>query len=219
MARYLEDPSNGDLVLEQLKEWLSDSAASGNRTLQTTAASLYILTDNSTEAFRVLGDGRGVEQCAMLVQLYLKIHRQDLAANTIKVMKAADEEGALTMLATAWTNIATGPSKAQDAVYIYEELIDKYGGTCLLLNGLAVAKMHMGLYDEAEVALKEAITKAPADPDALANLIAVAYHLQRAPEVINRYVSQLRAKAPHHDLISSLGGFERAFDRAANTIA
>jgi Flp pilus assembly protein TadD len=48
---------------------------------------------------------------------------------------------------------------AQDAAYIYEELIDKHGGSPLLLNGLAVAKMHQGQYTEAETALQQALTK------------------------------------------------------------
>jgi hypothetical protein len=78
--------------------------------------------------------------------------------------------------------------------------------------------MHLGLYDEAEVALKEAITKAPSDADSLANLVSVASHLQRPQEVINRYLNQLRAKAPRHDIITSLDAFQKAFDRAAATI-
>jgi hypothetical protein len=38
-------------------------------------------------------------------------------------------------------------------------LIDKFGGSALLLNGLAVAKMHQGLFEEAEVVLLEALNK------------------------------------------------------------
>lgn len=159
MAQYLDDPSIGEIIVEQLNEWLSDSSASSNRTLQTIAASLYILNDNINEAFRILGNGSNLEQLAILVQQYLRINRSDLAATTLKTMKGLDEEGALTMLCTAWVNIASSPSKAQEAVYIFEELIDKYGGSVTLLNGLAVAKMHLALFEEAEVALKEAITK------------------------------------------------------------
>ena len=153
---------------------------------------------------------------------------------------------------------------AQDAAYVYEELIDKFGGSPLLLNGLAIAKMHQGQYAEAETSLQQALTKvtytlvqtllftrfvflshfhasiiffflflflflflslspfipplsfsllsshyislmlillfilsilfscqhsqAPSDPDSLANLIVVSQHLQRAPEIVNRYI-------------------------------
>jgi len=118
----------------------------------------------------------------------------------------------------------------QDAAYVYDELVDKYGGSALLLNGLAVAKvpilpiphriaphrttphrtaphlrvhcslrhpcpsialcgcvqMHQQQYEEAESYLQEALTKAPSDPDSLANLIVASQHLQRAPEVVAR---------------------------------
>ena len=52
-----------------------------------------------------------------------------------------------------------GAAKAQEAAYMYDELIDKYGSFPPLLNGLAVAKMHQGQWDEAEAQLKEAIAK------------------------------------------------------------
>ena len=42
---------------------------------------------------------------------------------------------------------------------MYEELIDKYGSSPMLLNGLAVSKMHQGLFEEAETHLQEALTK------------------------------------------------------------
>jgi coatomer protein complex subunit epsilon len=107
----------------------------------------------------------------------------------------------------------------QEAAYIYDELIDKYGSSPMLLNGLAVSKMHQTQWDEAESALKEAITKSPSDPDTLANIITVSLHLQRSPDVINRYLSQLKAKAPTHALVTSLSMFEGAFDRVAATLA
>ena len=52
-----------------------------------------------------------------------------------------------------------GGTKAQEAAYIYEELIDKYGSSATLLNGLAVSKMQQGLHEEAETHLHEALTK------------------------------------------------------------
>ncbi len=52
-----------------------------------------------------------------------------------------------------------GGGKAQEAAYIYDELIEKYGASPVLLNGLAVSKMHLSQWEEAETSLKEAITK------------------------------------------------------------
>lgn len=149
----------------------------------------------------------------MLVELYLKMFRADLAEKQLKVMKGIDEDAVLTMLATAQVNLAPVSSrsechacssdvvtlfcvlgcvqnstKIQDAIYIYEELIDKYGGTLFLLNGIAVAKMQMGLFEEAETALQDSLTKNTSDADTLANLIVVSQHLDRPQEVINRYL-------------------------------
>lgn len=126
---------------------------------------------------------------AMLVQLYLKMFRTDLAEKELKTMKSQDEDSVLTMLASAWINLSPGSTKVQDAVYVYEELIDKYGSSVMLLNGVAVGKMQLGLFEEAETALQEALTKASNDPDSLANIIVVANHLGRPQEVINRYIA------------------------------
>jgi hypothetical protein len=42
----------------------------------------------------------------MLVELYLKMFRADLAEKQLKVMKGIDEDAVLTMLATAQVNLA-----------------------------------------------------------------------------------------------------------------
>lgn len=44
-------------------------------------------------------------RCALLVQLYLKIDRVDLAQKLVKSMKAVDEDSVLTMLSNAWTTL------------------------------------------------------------------------------------------------------------------
>lgn len=52
-----------------------------------------------------------------------------------------------------------GGPKDQEASYIYEELIDKHGGSAMLLCGLAVARMHMGQFEDAEARLQDALIK------------------------------------------------------------
>lgn len=115
----------------------------------------------------------------MLVQLYLKMFRLDLAQKQLKTMKAIDEDSVLTMLASAWVNMHTD-GKYQDAVYVYEELIDKYSGSTTLLTGLAVCKMHLGLFDEAEAALMEGLSK----------VSSIAFHSFSWPFLTQSIVSQ-----------------------------
>lgn len=145
--------------------------------------------------------------------------RLDLALKELKVLKGKDEDCPLASLATAWTNLYAGGAKIQEAAYIYDELVDKFGGSSLLLNGLAVAKLHQGQYDEAESLLQEALTKSPSDPDTLANLICVCQHLGRETSIVSRYMSQLKSKAPDHALVTSVNTFTGAFDRVSAGLA
>jgi coatomer protein complex subunit epsilon len=159
LATYMREPSSRDTAKFQMEEWLGDSTVSNNTSLRMIAAMMYMHDDNWKEAMKHVCTEKTFEHCALMVQLYLRIDRLDLAQKMVKSMKAKDEDNTLTMLANAWTLLSQGAAKAQEATYIYEELMDKYGSSALLLNGLAVSKMHEGLYQEAEAHLLESLTK------------------------------------------------------------
>lgn len=66
---------------------------------------------------------------ALSVQIFLKMDRPDLASKTVRQMQAADEDNTLTQLALAWTHLAAGGAKLQEAQYLYDELADKFEAT------------------------------------------------------------------------------------------
>ena len=73
---------------------------------------------------------------ALTIQILLRMNRIDLATNKLKEMKTTSEEHGLTRLAATWIAYAYGDkTKLQNAVYTYEELIDKY---CKLFDGMSV---------------------------------------------------------------------------------
>lgn len=103
LATFLKDPSTKETALLQISEWLSDANAANSTTLQLVAATMYVHDDNVKDAIKILRHGLNMEQQAMLVQLFLRIDRLDLAQKQVKAMKAVDEDGILGNLATAWT--------------------------------------------------------------------------------------------------------------------
>ena len=132
--------------------------------------------------------------------------------------------------------MALGGDKIQEAYYIYQEMIDKLGSTALLLNGQAVTFLAQGKYSEAEAALAEAIEKDPNNPETLVNMIVLAQHQGKQPEVgvgertkqnynqncyqvSNRYLSQLKDMDPHHSFVVKLGQKEADFDRMVKQYA
>lgn len=96
---------------------------------------------------------------------------------------------------------------------MYEELAQAPGSsTARTLIGQAVAELHLGRVEEAEVALQQALQKAPADPDALANMLVLETIVGREDA---GGLAALRNADPDHPLLVDLDEKSSLFDKAA----
>lgn len=215
LSKYLQGKDS--TVLSQLNAW--EAQGQMHPLVQIVTSIVHSHEGNVKDAIKAIYTGANMEQKAMLVTLYLRMDRVDLAQREAQSMKETDEESALSMLAQAWVNLCVGGTKISEAANTYDDLVDKFGGSPLLLNGLAAAKMHQGAFEEAETLLLEALTKISSDADSLANLVVVSQQLRRPEEVVQRYVSQLKIANKDHPLLQSLANFESAFDRITPTLA
>ncbi|KAI5066389.1 hypothetical protein GOP47_0019013 [Adiantum capillus-veneris] len=216
LAKYLGEKERREETLSHLKEWLADPALASNPILQLVGGTVYVHEQDYNEALKYTHGGQTLELCALNVQIYLKMFRNDHAEKQLKSMQHIDEDHTLTQLANAWLNLALGGAKVQEAYYIFQDFCDKYVQTPLLLNGKAVACMQMGRFDEAEQALLEALNKDAKDSDTLANLVVCNLHLSKPT---SRYLSQLKMSFPDHSLVKRASYAEAAFDRALQAIA
>jgi len=213
LAQYLSNPSKRDSILTDLDSQMAGNVDVTNHVLLLVAATIYLHSDQPESALRVLHPSDHLECLALRLQALLSINRPDLARKELKVMQEKDEDATVTQLAQAWTNLSSGGEKIQDAYYIYQEMIDKLGATALLLNGQAATFLAQGKYAEAETALGEAIEKDPNNPDTLVNMIVLAQHQGKQPEVSNRYLSQLKDLDPTNSFVVKLGLKEADLDR------
>ena len=56
----------------------------------------------------------------MTLQIYLSMHRVDLAEKQLKVLQQVDDDSTLTQLCAAWVYMAKGGAKYQEAAYIFQ---------------------------------------------------------------------------------------------------
>ncbi|KAG8458946.1 hypothetical protein KFE25_004280 [Diacronema lutheri] len=219
-VRLLAMHKNADVAGKQaavagLHELLAEPGAASNAPLCVVAACVFCAEKDYKEALKVNQQAQTLEQHAMVTHVYVCMNRIDLAEKQVALMQRVDDDATLTQLAAAEVMLGKGSAKAQDALYIYQDLSEKYGPSTLLLNNLAACNMLLGKFDDAEHNLGEALSKSATDPTTLANALVCMQHLKKAPEVIARNVTQLRTSAPTHPWVEAYESHDRSFDRFA----
>jgi len=199
---------------------LSLSPGLGDTTWRITCAQLYSHLGEYDKALLYVHDLSSLEGHALCVQLYLGMHRPDHAAKELKKLQEKDDMSTLTQLAHVWINLAGNEEeKMEEALVIYTELIQKWGATPLLLNGLAVCHLKK-LYSKNETKLSEkelllALEKDSNDANTLANLIVTQLLLGKDFDQVQRVINKLKTVTKTHPLISNLETAESNFDTFA----
>ncbi|VDD93669.1 unnamed protein product [Enterobius vermicularis] len=239
-AQYMANPAERSGIVAEIENELNEDFPADD-VYCLMAAFIYMHEDNFDSALRILHQGDSLECKAAYIQCLLKIDRVDLALKEIKKMQEIDEDATVTQLALAWVNSALGKDKLKDAFYIYQEMIDKYGATPLLLVAQSSCLMQQEKYDEAEKLLLDAQQRDANYAEALINLVVVTQFLGKPPEaqkdidnallnkllncfkfcclparnVTNRYIKQLKEDHADHPWTKDFLAKEKLFEKVA----
>lgn len=209
-AKYhaASDAATKEGIVEQLKVELS----SGIPGVQLAAAQVFLDAGLSKEALQCVHGAATMEHIALVLQVYLRIDRLDLAQQALRQMKSADEDSILTQLGAIYCNLAVGASGAPDALHSVNSLLEQYGPNPFLVNLAACALMLKGSYADAEQRLTEAMQEFPDQvlPDTLINLIVCSQHQQKPTQ---QYLAQIKSSFPLHSFCAGVDRVQAAFDR------
>jgi len=215
LAAYLQNPSNHEKVFATVAGWI-ETGLTKEPPIKLIAGTIYFKAKKFEDCLRVMHDTEMLEGLSLLVQLFLELNRPDLAHRELSKMKSKQDDAIATTLATAWMAIMQGTTQQlQEAAFTYQELIDKYGNSTLLLNGLAVAEMKQGNFQKAEKILQDALLQDTTSLCSRINLVVVSQHLNQPSDKIKRDLNKITMNAPDHPWVSSLKEAETDFDAAA----
>ncbi|XP_067929240.1 coatomer subunit epsilon-like [Watersipora subatra] len=217
LADYLSNESKRARIVTDLDKKVSGSFDLSNATFLLMAANIYYFEGNLEAALKLLHQSDHLECIALMIQIYLRMDRVDLARKEWAKMQEKDEDCTISQLAQAWIYIAMGSDKLKDAYYIFQEMADRNTATPLLLNGQAAAYIAQGKYDDADTVLQESMDKDSNNAETLVNMIVLSQLTGKAPEVANRYLSQLKDSHRSHTFVANYFAKEAEFDRLSTS--
>lgn len=215
LAMLEKDVCGCDQVSAELQALANDDVASSSPCVLLLIAIAYAHLGDFDNALRAAHRAGGLDGLSVKVQVLIMMDRVDVAVKEVAAMQGEDEDATLTQLAMAWTHLAKGEDSVQEALYIYQDLLERHGATDQILNGMAVCHLALGKPDESERVLKEALTKNPSCELSLVNVICSSQHKNKPAELVNRYFTQLSNVAPSNTWLKDYKGKESEFDELA----
>ncbi|RMZ87076.1 hypothetical protein DV736_g5701, partial [Chaetothyriales sp. CBS 134916] len=158
-----------------------------------------------------------LEAVALLVQIHLTQNRTDLAVKEVAGAKRWANDSLLINLAEAWLHLRQGGQEHyQSAFYVYEELATTPGNTSpTALVGQALCEIHLARWEEAEVALNQALAAENPDVEAIANSLVLAAITGKKRDQIDELTKKLETASKNHALLADLKEKSELFDTAA----
>jgi coatomer subunit epsilon len=215
----LKDPLVKDAVLTTVAAWLTDDVALASESLVLMCGIIYAHVGDYDNALRACSRfPQALEHIGVKVQVLLRMDRVDVAEKEVASMQRLDEDATLTQLAAAWVHLGKGGPAAQEAVYIYQDLLERHGATDPILNGLALCHLALGKPDDAERVLQEALAKNPNFPSTLINVVTCAKYRNKPAELVRRYLERLMEVAPSCEWLRDFHAKEAEFDALSAAI-
>ena len=212
LSQHTSGDSQGLETAKMLAESESEDA-----TVQICAGTVLASAGEYATAIDLLQKHQGsLEAVAILAQIHLTQNRTDLALKEVAAAKRWANDSLLINLAESWTNLRIGGSeKYQSAFYVFEELSTTPGNTSpIALVGQAVSEMQLGRWEEAQVALNQALAMENASVESIANGLVLA-SITGKKDAVPNLMRSLKEKDSQHALIIDLEEKSSLFDTAA----
>eukprot|EP00523_Entomoneis_sp_CCMP467_P014752 CAMPEP_0168785476 /NCGR_PEP_ID=MMETSP0725-20121227/10770_1 /TAXON_ID=265536 /ORGANISM="Amphiprora sp., Strain CCMP467" /LENGTH=293 /DNA_ID=CAMNT_0008835583 /DNA_START=30 /DNA_END=911 /DNA_ORIENTATION=+ len=212
-AQFELSAGNEDIQATLVDQIKTLAASDPSPSIQLTAAQVLLAAGQTKEALQQVYMGATMEHISMILQIYLKLDRLDLAKQQYNSLRQADEDAILTQLGNVYVSLAAGTTGAADALHSLNSLTEQYGASPLLLNLTAVGLMSQGDYAGAAAKLEECIrdfSDVVVIPDTLINLIVCTVQ-QNKPA--NDLVAQMKEQYPAHPYCAGLDRVVSAFER------
>jgi len=225
-ANYISAPE-GDAALEELRDLCveieGDDAEATDREkgwIRVVAGTAFARANEIEEALETLGADsttENLEAVAIAVQIYLSIHRPDLARKEFERAKQWAEDDLLLQLIESSIGLVTGKDGYSDSQSFYtEQLANPSLSSPHLLTARGVTRLLRGEIQGAKSDLEEAVLQQGGEYDAetlAASVVAAGLGPKKADA--EELWSQLSSVYPEHPLVTAVNAKTVEFDDLA----